>query len=146
MSAESCLRLLKECCLAPFWWRNPFDFQTTLLAASVWEDSVPESWGQVLLAPTLQSNIAAMPGSFSLGEQQWPRPLAVPNLPSRSLAWGRAAGSSCFSVTPISRSFMPLADNNLAPSTGLAWGRQRSGPGQHLDTPQPFLPHLCCLF
>ena len=51
---------------------NLFDFQTTLLAASVWEDSVPESRGQVLLAPTLQSHIEAMLGSFSLGEQQWP--------------------------------------------------------------------------
>ena len=109
--------LLTGFCFAPFWWENPFDFQTTLLAASVWEDSLPESRGQVLLAPTLQFNTEAMPGSLSLVEQQWPRPLALPNLPSRSLAWGRAAGNSCFSVTPISRSSMPLADANLAPST-----------------------------
>ena len=98
----------------------------------------------MLLAPTLQSDTEAMLGSFSLGEQQRPRPLPLANLPSRSLAWGHAAGSRCFSVTPISRSSMPLADTNLAPSTGLALGRQRLGPGQHLATSQPFLPHLCC--
>ena len=64
----------------------------------------------MLLAPTLQSHTEATPGSFSLDEQQWPRPLLLVNLPSRSLTWGHAAGSSYFSVTPISGYSMPLAE------------------------------------
>ena len=107
---------------------KPFVVQTALLAASVWEDSVPESWGQVLLAPTLPSHTEAMPELVSLGEQQWPCPLPLAYLLSRSLAWEHSL-------------WMPLADTSLALSTGLACGRQRLCPGQHLATPQPFLPH-----
>ena len=52
-----------------------------LLEASVWEDSVPELWGQVLLATTLQSHTEAMPGLPSLGEKRWAHPLPLATIP-----------------------------------------------------------------
>ena len=87
-------------------------------------------------------------GSFHLGHLAWVSNSGHDHFtlliyPPGKLAWRHAAGSSCFSVTLMSCTSIPLADNNLAPLTGLACGRQCSGPGQHLATRQAFLPHVC---
>ena len=51
--------------------------QAFIFSASVWEDSVPELWGQVLLATTLQCHTEAMPGLPSLGKKRWAHPLPL---------------------------------------------------------------------
>ena len=88
----------------------------------------------MLLATTLQSHTEAMPGLPSLGEKRWAHPLPLATIPPGAwhrytppclcAPWHPSHGLICHSLT-------------LAPSTGLAHGRQLSGPGQHLS-PLPF--------
>ena len=75
-----------------------------------------------------------MPGLPSLGEKRWAHPLPLATIPPGAwhrytppclcAPWHPSHGLICHSLT-------------LAPSTGLAHGRQLSGPGQHLS-PLPF--------
>ena len=81
-----------------------------------------------------------MPGLPSLGEKQWAHPLPLATIPPGAwhrytppclcAPWHPSHGLICHSLT-------------LAPSTGLAHGRQLSGPGQHLS-PLPF-SHINCV-
>ena len=94
----------------------------------------------MLLATTLQSHTEAMPGLPSLGEKRWAHPLPLATIPPGAwhrytppclcAPWHPSHGLICHSLT-------------LAPSTGLAHGRQLSGPGQHLS-PLPF-SHINCV-
>ena len=90
--------------------------------------------GQVLLATTLQSHTEAMPGLPSLGEKRWAHPLPLATIPPG--AWHRYKPLClCAPWHPFHGLIChPLT---LAPSSGLACGRQLSGPGQHLS-PLPF--------
>ena len=81
-----------------------------------------------------------MPGLPSLGEKRWAHPLPLATIPPGAwhrytppclcAPWHPSHGLICHSLT-------------LAPSTGLAHGRQLSGPGQHLS-PLPF-SHINCV-
>ena len=81
-------------------------------------------------SPTLKRCL----GCRSLGEKRWSHPLPLAIIPPG--AWHRHM-PPCLSapVTPISWSYMPLADTSLG--TVLAHGRQLSGPGQLLSSHLP---------
>ena len=84
----------------------------------------------MLLATTLQSHTEAMPGLPSLGEKRWAHPLPLATIPPG--AWNRYTSPCLYAPWHPSHSLICLS-LTLAPSTGLAHGKQLSGPGQHLS-------------
>ena len=88
----------------------------------------------MLLATTLQSHTEAMPGLPSLGEKRWAHPLPLATIPPG--AWHRYTPPCLYALWHPSHGLI-CHSLILAPSTGLARGRQFSGPGQHLS-PLPF--------
>ena len=81
-----------------------------------------------------------MPGLPSLGEKRWAHPLPLATIPPG--AWHRYTPPClCAPWHPSHGLICHLL--TLAPSTGLAHGRQLSGPGQHLS-PLPF-SHINCV-
>ena len=88
----------------------------------------------MLLATTLQSHTEAMPELLSLGEKRWAHPLPLATITPG--AWHRYTPPCLCAPRHPSHGLM-CHSLTLAPSTGLAHGRQLSGPGQHLS-PLPF--------
>ena len=94
----------------------------------------------MLLATTLQSHTEVMPGLPSLGEKRWAHPLPLATIPPG--AWHRYTPPCLCAPWHPSHSLI-CHSLTLVPSTGLAHGRQLSGPGQHLS-PLPF-SHINCV-